>query len=176
MVKIKFAKMDKKAVLPVKNEGDGYDVWGCWENKVISIPPHSIEKLPTKIASVIPNGYVMVLKERSSMGSKHLTVHAGVIDHTYRGEWLVCLSNDGDKTVVFYDDEVYSAEDNTIKELYDQFEWSKSIYIPKSNAICQALLLTVPEAEVTEITMSELASDVTKRGTNGFGSTDAKKE
>ncbi len=41
----------------------------------------------------IPPGYVALLRDKSGLGARGLTVLGGVIDHTYRGEYGVILLN-----------------------------------------------------------------------------------
>jgi len=46
------------------------------------------------IAAAIPEGRALFYWDRSGMGAKrNLHRLAGVIDSTYRGEWMVCLTN-----------------------------------------------------------------------------------
>ena len=49
--------------------------------------------LPTGIAVKIPEGYVGLIKPRSSWGLKGFNTTAGVIDSTYRGEIKIVLQN-----------------------------------------------------------------------------------
>lgn len=50
----------------------------------------------TGLTMAIPEGYGCVIKDRSGLAAKHgLHVLAGVIDSSYRGEWMVCLLNTG---------------------------------------------------------------------------------
>jgi dUTP pyrophosphatase len=48
----------------------------------------------TGLQIAIPEGYGCVLKDRSGLAVKQgLHVLAGVIDSSYRGEWMICLLN-----------------------------------------------------------------------------------
>ena len=50
----------------------------------------------TGLQIAIPEGYGCIIKDRSGLATKHgLHVLAGVIDSSYRGEWIVCLTNTG---------------------------------------------------------------------------------
>lgn len=166
-----FAKMDENAVIPSKKGTDaGYDIYACFENPFIGITPHCIEKIPTKIASAFSSDYVAVLKERSSVGSKNVTIHAGIIDSGYRGEWVVCLSNDNDRYFVIYDDTIYNINNSeSMRDLIRMFGTS-TIFYPKSKAICQMIMLPVPKMTVTEVSIEALLTTKSDRGTNGFGS------
>src|SRR5690606_5622127 len=54
----------------------------------------------TGLRSVIPPGYYCQIVGRSGLGSRGVVVHGGVIDSSYRGEWLVILSSLGDTFTV----------------------------------------------------------------------------
>jgi len=86
------------ATIPFRaNDGDaGYDLFA---DDNYQIPPGEIQKITTGIAFKIPDGYVGVIKDRSSYGSKGLNIVAGVIDQTYTGECIVCLQNNTDSYV-----------------------------------------------------------------------------
>ena len=47
------------------------------------------------IATAFPEQYVGLLRDRSGLGSRGLHVLAGVIDSSYRGEWVAALMNLG---------------------------------------------------------------------------------
>lgn len=49
----------------------------------------------TGLRLAIPEGWVGLVKDRSSMGAKCIYTHGGVIDSGYRGELRVLLSNRG---------------------------------------------------------------------------------
>lgn len=57
------------------------------------VPYGAVRKFRTGIAVAIPDGYVGLICDRSSLGSKGLKVMGGVVDSGYRGEVLVALSN-----------------------------------------------------------------------------------
>lgn len=50
-------------------------------------------------ACAIPDGYVGILRERSSFAKLGGEVHAGVIDHDFRGEVRLLLANAGDQPI-----------------------------------------------------------------------------
>jgi len=90
----------------------------------------------------IPDGFVGILKDRSSLASKALTISAGVIDPSYLGEILVIMQNNH----------------------YGGYK------ISAGNRIAQ--MLVVPYLYVdTEQVDSLYDFDETTRGDQGFGST-----
>ena len=53
----------------------------------------------TGLKIAIPVGYGVIVRDRSGLAVKQgLHVLAGVIDSSYRGEWMICLLNTGDNT------------------------------------------------------------------------------
>ena len=164
---IYFGKLHEKAVIPSKNKEDaGYDVYCAMDNEFIGIMPHRTEKIPTGLCSAFSHNMAVILKERSSVGSKGIGLRAGIIDSSYRGEWLVCLTNHNDVPFVIYDDKVY----DSVQPLVKMFGAS-AIYYPMSKAVCQMLIQQVPHCKPTELDASEIAKFDSNRGTGGFGST-----
>ena len=70
-------------------------------DRFLVLYPQQSYTFHTGFACAIDQGYAMLLWDRSGMGAKK-NIHrlAGVIDCTYRGEWLVCLTNLSDKAHV----------------------------------------------------------------------------
>tara|TARA_R110002110_G_scaffold24537_5_gene91751 strand:+ start:168 stop:491 length:324 start_codon:yes stop_codon:yes gene_type:complete len=66
----------------------------------VSIPKGSTVTISTEIAFAIPEGYVGLIWDRSSLGSQGIHRHAGVIDSSYRGHVKVCLHNNAQETYV----------------------------------------------------------------------------
>ena len=58
-----------------------------------SYMPQAAVLVSTGISMAIPEGYVGLIWDRSSMGVKGVHRHAGVIDSGYRGHIKVCLHN-----------------------------------------------------------------------------------
>ena len=85
-------KMFEGARMPTKgNPSDaGYDLYST---EKIAIPAGLTVLVSTGISMEIPNGYVGLIWDRSSMGVKGIHRHAGVIDSGYRGHIKVCLHN-----------------------------------------------------------------------------------
>ena len=187
-----WAKVKPDAIIPTKRDEDaGYDIYPCFEEDYIVIPPHETKMIPTGIASAFSDDFVMVLKERGSTGTKGIAQRCGVLDSGFRDEWFVPITNTTDKTLLMSKiteedivdkhlpyksdsdfrvfDEVNSAylyfmsiKDKTILE--------NTIIYPYSKAICQALLLPVPKVNTKEITYEELRTIESNRGTGMLGS------
>ncbi len=155
-------KLDSRAILPTRKEGDaGYDLYALEDIVIPSLfkqvwryvqtiiggilyneyNPKAVlaTKVKTGIALKIPNGMVGLIKDRSSMGSKLLTVLGGVIDSGYRGDVTVCLAN-----LSFHD-----------------------YQIKVGDKVAQIVITNYYADEVKEV--DEL--DITERGEKGFGST-----
>lgn len=82
------------AVIPSRRQGDaGFDLYGLERAANVLLEPQATIKLQTGVAIKIPTGFVGFIKERSSLGSKGIAVRAGVIDSSYTGEVIVCLTN-----------------------------------------------------------------------------------
>lgn len=69
----------------------------------VKIRPGESVTIPTGFCTEIPEGYFAPVFCRSGMGIKRhlrLSNSVGIIDSSYRGEWMVALHNDGNKTQV----------------------------------------------------------------------------
>jgi dUTP pyrophosphatase len=118
----------------------GYDIT-CTET--VHIPPNERRLVSTGIRVAIPNGYVGILKSRSSMAWKQtVDVHAGVIDSDYRGEVKILLHN---------------------------AHPSAERVVTSGERVAQMLVVPVPNMILTEST----CLTHTHRGQGGFGSTGA---
>lgn len=84
--------LSEKAVAPFKarRTDAGYDLTSV---QSVWIDPQQMYKVKTDVAVMIPEGYVGLIRDRSGLGSKGISVTAGVVDHGYTGEVVVCLTN-----------------------------------------------------------------------------------
>lgn len=168
---VKFAKTKPNAIIPTKRlEDAGYDVYPCFDEDYMMIEPHTTVIIPTGIASVCDTDYCFVLHERSSTGTRGMAQRCGIIDSGYRGEWGVPITNTSDVLIVICKKEFIDAVcEFTSISLYP---YRKSDYIlyPYEKAICQALVLPVPEVEIEEYTYEELKAIPSERGTGRLGS------
>lgn len=156
-----FAKVKEGAIIPTRNyPSAGYDVYACFEEDYLIINPHESKLIPTGIASAFSSDYVAILKERGSTGSKGMGERAGVVDADYRGEWFACITNHNDVAIVI------AKESVELPLLYKD-----AIVYPYKKAICQALLIPVPQFNVIEIDYEQLKNNYsTKRGVGCLGS------
>ena len=180
---ILWAKVKSDAIIPSKrNEDAGYDIYPCFEESYIIIPPHETVMIPTGIASAFSNNYVAVLKERGSTGTKGIAQRSGIIDSGFRNEWLCPVTNTTDGWLII--------SKLSEEELFNRYELSDEVGIkyisykndriyrygtlkiiyPSSKAICQALILPVPKMITKEVSYEELQTIPSKRGLGMLGS------
>lgn len=159
MDEIMFAPLRPDARIPSRDEENGwYDVYACFDEDYVVIPPHTCKLIPTGIMSAFNKRYRVSLGERGSTGTKLMEVRAGKIDSGYRGEWFVALSNGGNHEIIIKKDNV----DMDIAEGTVVYSYSK--------AICQAELNEVPQVKVVVKTPEELKAIASKRGDGKLGS------
>ena len=143
---VKVKKISEKAVIPTKAHATdaGFDLvcteitTEVGEDAVMNLVYH------TGITLEIPDGYVGLLFNRSSISAKSLTLTnaVGVIDSGYRGEIMAKFKI------------------NTLSV--------PSVFKP-GEKFAQLIIMPIPETNLIEV-QSELATS--DRGENGFGSTD----
>lgn len=144
-VKVKGNHPD--ALLPHRstNGSAGLDLFAVEDTYVYPINDtyNQSTKIRTGFSLAIPDGYVGLLVERSSLHSKGVTLanNIGVIDSDYRGEILIAAKSITDETIL----------------------------IKKHQKIAQLVILAVPNV-ILNVTR-EL--DETDRNFGGFGSTGA---
>lgn len=142
---IKFAKLIDSATIPSGRDEDlGIDFYSYDKRMLtVTLKPHIVYQLPTGIVMAMDEGYGMILKERSSLGSKGIALRAGVIDSGYRGEVIICLENTTDN----------------------------DINIDLTKAIAQGVLIPNPKKVIEEYKIEEINAIGSERGVGGFGST-----
>lgn len=161
---IYFAKVvgDSQAIVPTKENADGgRDIYACFNEENLIIPPFESRLVSTGIASAFSDEHVMILRERGSTGVKNMQIQAGVIDSGYRGEIFVCLYNANTLPVV-----ITKFSDEYIKEYMNE----DFITYPYHKAICQALMVKVDNFKEVKIPYKELLKMDSKRGTGKLGS------
>lgn len=159
MLELRVKKLVEDAKLPTKAHitDAGFDLYSV-EDVVLNSAETT--KIDTGIAVEIPTGYVGVIFDRSSMGSKGIHRHGGIIDSSYRGPIMVCLNN----TVASTQDLDVSNEDGT--QYLELITRVNAYEIKKGDKIAQMLILPVPEVKVKEVSDLEESN----RGEKGFGS------
>lgn len=84
---------------------DAYDVAITEYGEGIAIEPGKAVTIHTGFATDIPEGYFAAVFPRSGMGIKRhlrLSNSTGIIDSSYRGEWMVALYNDGKEAQIIH--------------------------------------------------------------------------
>lgn len=100
--KIKIKKLTDTAKTPTRGSehAAGYDLYADVKEDV-QIKPHETAKIGTGLAMEIPDGYFGAIFARSGLASKEGLRPAncvGVCDSDYRGEYIVAIHNDSEKT------------------------------------------------------------------------------
>jgi len=168
MIEINFAKVHPDAIIPSKDkENAGYDIYARFDNERILIYPGDTIMIPCGIASSFSDGYVMILKERGSTGTKGIGQRSGVIDSGYRNEWLCPITNHNHFKILV----ISKLPEQEYYTKYQDITPEEIIFYPYTKAICQALLLSVPDTEVTELSYEELQKIPSKRQGGKLGST-----
>ena len=173
--KVYFAKVKPNAKIPSKRvEDSGFDIYACFDDEYMVIAPHETKLIPTGIASVCDSDYCFILKERGSTGTKGIAQRCGVIDSGYRNEWFAPITNTTDKWLVICKETM--TEEKLKDAVWQMREKYRKVFhfeiqcYPYEKAICQALVVPVPQTEVEEITFDELQAITSERGNGALGS------
>lgn len=181
---ILFAKKNDTVIIPSKREEDGaFDIYANFSENYIIINPHETRMVPTGLYSAFSSGYVAILKERGSTGTKGIGQRCGVIDSGFRGEWQVPITNHNTRPILIAKkqwlekqpdkndirfrwmiDEVCNTTNSSVRE--------EDLYIiyPYEKAITQCIMVEVPKLKVKEVTLEEIMSIESERGTGMLGS------
>ena len=161
-MKLYWAKVKENAIIPTKREEDaGYDLYPCFEEEYLEILPLHTKLVPLGVASAFDSDYVMLLKERGSTGTKGMAQRAGVIDSGYRGEYMAPVTNVNDKPLCIVKKEVLETWDEDQKEKY--------ILYPYEKAVCQGVLLKMPQLESETLSYDELKRKIPKETPADYG-------
>lgn len=162
-MKLYWAKVKENAIIPTKREEDaGYDLYPCFEEEYLEILPLHTKLVPLGVASAFDSDYVMLLKERGSTGTKGMAQRAGVIDSGYRGEYMAPVTNVNDKPLCIVKKKVLETWDEDQKEKY--------ILYPYEKAVCQGVLLKMPQLESETLSYDELKKIASLRNDGRLGS------
>lgn len=163
MKKIYWAKVKADAIVPTKRwEDAGYDLYACFEEDYIEIAPNQTKLVPLGIASAFDPKYVLFLKERGSTGTKGMAQRSGVIDSGYRGEYMAPVTNVNTKTI--------RIAKKAIVETWSEEEKEQYLIYPYEKAICQGVLLEMPQIESEEISYEQLKEMESERQAGRLGS------
>lgn len=188
-----FAKVKSSAIIPTKEkENAGYDIYACFDEDYLIIPPHSTKLIPTGIASAISDKYYLGVAERGSTGKIGMKYSAGIIDSGYRGEIFIALTNINDVDIIIsklsreeleklYGEELENSKSTIMNDTdndtliyledYDEYSNLTCIIYPYSKAIAQLIVHEVHNEIITkEISYDELMSIPSKRKTSSLGS------
>ncbi|MDO4466542.1 MAG: dUTP pyrophosphatase [Bacillota bacterium] len=163
MSKLYWAKVKENAKVPNKRMEDaGYDLYACFEEDYLEIESLHTKLVPLGVASCFDSDYVMLLKERGSTGTKGMAQRAGVIDSGYRGEYMAPITNVNDKPIRI-------AKKEYVETLSEE-EKNTFILYPYEKAVCQGVLVVMPQLEQEEISYEALQQMTSLRGEGKLGS------
>lgn len=156
---IKFAKTRPDAKIPTKRQGDGcYDLYVCFDEEFVTIPPHSVKLVPTGLCSTFDSNYRLGFRERGSNTKSALFVMAGQIDSNFTGEIFVALYNGNDIPI-----EITKNVSEVMKE--EDF-----IRVPYCKAVAQFAVEEVPQVTIEEVDADYIINLKTERGAGMLGS------
>lgn len=159
MLKIKFAKLRPGAVIPSKRDEDSdYDLYACFDQREMVIPPLSTCLVPTGLISAFDKGVGVKFEERGSNSKWCGILQAGVIDSGYRGEWFVAVYNGNDIPV------------RITKETSELCRTEDAVLVPYGKALCQFNVREIPQAEIETVTAEEILAESSLRGAGALGS------
>jgi dUTP pyrophosphatase len=95
---VKKCRPDARIPTRAHKEDAGIDLYACGHHIV---PPHKQVMIPIGIAMEIEEGYVGLIWDKSSTGSKGMKTMGGVIDAGYRGELHIMVHNLADTPYTF---------------------------------------------------------------------------
>ncbi len=99
-MKLKFKKLDEKAIIPARatKSSAGLDICACLDESVVLLPDE-IKMIPTGLSAEIDcDDVALLIYPRSGLSSKYgisLANCVGVVDSDYRGAWFIPLINHG---------------------------------------------------------------------------------
>lgn len=99
-MKLFIKKLYEDAKLPTRAHHDdaGTDLYAQGDHIVI---PHQTIAIPTGVAMELEKGYVSLIWDKSSVGSKGIKTLGGVIDAGYRGEYKIIVHNLNNESYTF---------------------------------------------------------------------------
>ena len=165
--KIYWAKLREDAILPTKRDEDaGYDLYICSDKKEYILKPNQFILLPTGIVSAFSKEYCGQIWERSSTGSKCMSVRMGIIDSGYRNEWFIGINNTSNKTIIITDNPKQWEAQNMF---YNNKDYVLHLF---EKAIAQVTFIKLADLKNNNefISIAELENITSKRKTGVLGS------
>ncbi|MFZ5364898.1 MAG: dUTP diphosphatase [Patescibacteria group bacterium] len=141
-MKIKIKRIEKDLPIP-QYQTPGSVAFDLYSRIDKEIMPRSIEKLPTNLIVEVPEGFALIIADRSSLAVKKgltLSNNIGVVDQDYCGP----------------DDEINLSLYNIT---------NKPVKIERGDRLCQALIMPIEKVEFEE------ADQIAGTSRGGFGST-----
>ena len=159
-----FAKTRNGAKIPTKRAEDaGRDLYACFDEDYIVINPLKTKLIPTGIATAFNPKYYAQIQERGSTGSKGIKYGAGVIDSGYRGEWFVPITNCNSVDLII-------CKETATEKIKEEYNGQEYILYPYEKGIAQFVMIEVPIFQEEEVSLEELQSIKSERGTGSLGS------
>ncbi len=99
-MKINIKKLYEDTKLPVRAHHDdaGTDLFAYGDH---TVEAHQTLVIPTGVAMELEKGYVALVWDKSSVGSKGIKTLGGVIDAGYRGEYKIIVHNLNNESYTF---------------------------------------------------------------------------
>ena len=169
--KLFWAKAKEDVIIPTKRDEDaGYDIYANLEEEFVTIKPHETKLIPTRLHCAFPSGYVLILKERGSTGTKGMGQRAGIVDSGYRGEIFVPITNHNNVSIIIAKKNVVDIDGGYLfTKGKGMIGTTDDIIYPYEKAICQAILFEIPQLESREIPLDELLAIESERGQGMLG-------
>ena len=183
---IHFAKVKPSAIIPTKRTEDaGYDLYACFMEDALVIMPHTVELVPTGIATAFSSDYEFKLSERGSTGTKGMAQRCGVIDSGFRNEIQAPISNVTAKPIVITklvnkDGKLLSEEElpdmicfkdgSALNKIAFMKLCKDATIYPYTKAITQGVLHHLKESVSDEIDYDVLKNIPSERGMGMLGS------
>src|ERR1700753_814153 len=161
VLRVRLLEPDAKAPTVAHPGSDlGFDLYALED---VVLEPGVMTRVRTGIAVEGPEGYGVVLGDRSSMAARGVTYAGGRIDAGYRGEILVCLVNVNQPAYTLVEDR----DPSGVLRGVSLEKSNVAVYLHKGDKIVQMTPLCAttqwPIAVVEELGESS-------RGERGFGS------
>jgi deoxyuridine 5'-triphosphate nucleotidohydrolase len=96
--KVQIQRLIPAATIPTRATSGsiGFDVSTVTSH---AIPPNSVMKIPTGLATSLPSNLYLRIAPRSSKALQGLSIEGGVVDSDYRGEIMVLIRNHNDHII-----------------------------------------------------------------------------